>query len=123
MKDELNRSYNGGGVVYLLQGELSRSYVQYYHPFTNKELRQQIVIYIFNGISPSPILEYNFKIQNIHIVHVNDFIYGAFGLNVERRRKHLKCFFEFQNLAIEIPSRARYPNWKVRTTVIWMNEI
>ena len=29
MKDELNRSYNGGGVVYLLQSELSNSTLQY----------------------------------------------------------------------------------------------
>ena len=29
MKDELNRSYNGEGVVYLLQSELSRSSIQY----------------------------------------------------------------------------------------------
>ena len=29
MKDELNCSYNGGGVVYLLQSELSRSSLQY----------------------------------------------------------------------------------------------
>ena len=29
MKDELNRSYNGGGVVYLLKSELSRSAIQY----------------------------------------------------------------------------------------------
>ena len=29
MKDELNRSYNGGGVVYLLQSELSNSTLHY----------------------------------------------------------------------------------------------
>ena len=29
LKDELNRSYNGGGVVYLLQSELSISSIQY----------------------------------------------------------------------------------------------
>ena len=29
MKDELNRSYNGGGVVYVLKSELSRSSLQY----------------------------------------------------------------------------------------------
>ena len=29
MKDELNRLHNGGGVVYVLQSELSRSLIQY----------------------------------------------------------------------------------------------
>ena len=29
MKDELNRSYIGGGVVYVLKSELSRSSLQY----------------------------------------------------------------------------------------------
>ena len=29
MKDELNRSYNGGGVVYVLKSALSRSSIQY----------------------------------------------------------------------------------------------
>ena len=29
MKDELNFSYNGGGVVYVLKSELSRSSMQY----------------------------------------------------------------------------------------------
>ena len=28
LKDELNRSYNGGGVVYVLKSELSRSSIQ-----------------------------------------------------------------------------------------------
>ena len=29
MKDELNRSYNSGGVVYVLKSALSRSAIQY----------------------------------------------------------------------------------------------
>ena len=29
MKDELNHSYNGGGVVYVLKSELSRSSLHY----------------------------------------------------------------------------------------------
>ena len=32
MKDEVNRSYNGGVVVYLLQSDLSHSTRQYYLP-------------------------------------------------------------------------------------------
>ena len=46
MKDELNRSYNGGGVVYLLQSELSTSTRQYYQFPPQTTERKTIDTYI-----------------------------------------------------------------------------
>ena len=52
-----------------------------YHPFTNKELRQHIGIYIFNGLTPSLRVEQKFNPQRIDKLHRNNFIYGEFGPN------------------------------------------
>ena len=42
MKDEINCSYNGGGVVYLLQSELSTSTRQYVRTGINTYLENQV---------------------------------------------------------------------------------
>ena len=76
-----------------------------------------------NGLAPSTRVEHNFKPQRTDKVHGNDFIYGAFGPNSERRHKHFKCFFACQNPSIEITPRAKYPNWKVRPKITLMNYI
>ena len=54
-------------------------------------------------------------------VHGNDFIYHTFGPNAKFRHRHFKTFLAVQDPAISIPSRKKYPNWKVRPLVQWMN--
>lgn len=96
---------------------------QDYHPFTNKELRQHIGIYILHGLSPSPRVEHKFKSQRVDCVHENDIVYASFGPNAKRRHQHFRYFFACQNLAISIPCRLTYSNWKVRPLIKWMNYI
>jgi hypothetical protein len=57
------------------------------------------------------------------VVHGSDFVYHAFGGGAERRHRQFKAFFSVQNPAIDPPSRKRYPNWKVRPLLVWMNYI
>ena len=74
-----------------------------------------------NGLSPSPRVEQKFKPQSQDPFHGNDFIYHTFGTNDERRHSHFKTFLAIQDPAILTPSRKKYPNWKVRPLVQWMN--
>ena len=84
-----------------------------FKPFTQKELRQHIALYIFNSLAPSPKIEAKLKPQRNDVIHGNDFIYQSFGPNAERRHCHFKCFFACQNPVIDLPLRNWYPNWKI----------
>ena len=99
--------------------------VQYrdFKDFTIEELRQHVGIYILHGLSPSPRLEYKMKPQGHDKIHGNDFVYRSLGQNAERRHRHFKAFFSCQNPAIEPPDRKKFPNWKVRPIIKWMNYI
>ena len=72
-------------------------------PFTIKELRQHVGLYIFHGLSPSPRFEKKFQPQGKDNLHGNDFVYSSFGPNAERRHRHLNAFFALHNPAIETP--------------------
>ena len=61
-----------------------------YKPFTVDELRRHVGIYIWNGLSPSPRVEYMFCSQEQDILHGSDFINTSFGLNAKRCHKHFK---------------------------------
>ena len=94
-----------------------------FKPFTQKELRQHIALYIFNGLAPSPKIEAKLKPQRNDVIHGNDFIYQSFGPNAERRHRHFKCFFACQNPVIDLPPRNWYPNWKICPLIQWINFI
>ena len=90
-------------------------------PLSARELRQRFGLYLFNGLAPSPRVEQTFKPQSQDLFHGNDFIYHTFGPNAERRHRRFKTFLSIQDPSISTPSRKKYPNWKVRPLVQWMN--
>ena len=92
-----------------------------FRDFTAQEIRQHIGLYILNGLSPSPRVEYKLRSQQMDKIHGNDFVYRSFGKNAERRHRHFKCFFSCQNPTIYTPCRKQYPNWNVRPLLSWMN--
>jgi hypothetical protein len=94
-----------------------------YRPFTARETRQHLGLYIFNGLSPSPRVEMKFRPQTDDPVHGNDFVYQSFGPNAERRNKHFRSFFSCQNPTIDPPARSKFPNWKIRPLLTWMNRV
>ena len=83
-----------------------------------KEVRQHLAIYIFNGLTPSPRVEFKFKPHSDDVVHGNDFIYRSFGPRAALRHKEFKAFLAYQDPAIEPPSKLKYPNWKVRPLLV-----
>ena len=89
-------------------------------PFTVEDIRQNIGIYFFNGLNPSPQVEMKFKHPSQDPVHGNAFIYQNFGPNASRRHKHFKSFFAVQDPRINIPTRSLFPNWKIRPLLKWM---
>ena len=92
-------------------------------PFTERELRQHFGLYVLNGISPTPRVENKFQSQRHDPVGGNDFVFNSFGPGAQRRHKHFKAFLACVNPAIHPPSRNKYPNWKIRALLRWMNKI
>ena len=92
-------------------------------PFTTKEIKQHLGLYMLHGLSPSPRVEYKFQPQRVDPVHGNDFVHSSFGPNAARRHKHFKAFFACQDARIQVPERKKYPNWKMRPFLKWMNKI
>ena len=87
------------------------------------ELCQHIRLYIFNGLSPSSGVENKYYPQQEDPVHGNDFMFNSFGTNAEIRHQHFKTFLSCQNPEIDPPPRSKYPNWKMRPILKWMNFI
>ena len=80
--------------------------------FSVEEIREHVALYVFHGISPSPMIDFKFRYQHKYKVHGNYFIHRSFGPNAKRHHKHFKAFFSCQNPAIDTPDRSEYPNWK-----------
>ena len=88
----------------------STMYIDDWKPFTVNELRQHFGLYVLQGLSPSPRVEYKFKPQRRDGIGGNDMIHNAFSSNADRRHKHFKAFLACCNPIIPPPSRDEYPN-------------
>jgi hypothetical protein len=94
-----------------------------FKPFSVEEIEMFLGLYIFNGLAPSPRVEFKFKTQQQDPVQGNDFIAGMFGSNSVRRLKHFKAFFSVQNPLIQPPSRKTNPNFKVDHFLTWIRTV
>ena len=94
-------------------------------PFDVEELRSHFGIYVLQGLSPSPRVEYKFRRQIEDPVNGNDYVYQSTGkkVNRERRHKHFKAFFSCQDPCRPSYDRDSFPNWKVRPLLQWINYI
>ena len=102
----------------------------YYYPdfvdFTPYEIRQHFAVYIHQSLSPAPQVEKKFKTQAHDKINGNDFIANSLGqnpINTRRRHQMFKAFLALQDPMIPLPPREKYPNWKVRPVLQWMNYI
>ena len=94
-----------------------------FKPFTTREIRQHFGIYVLHGIQPSMRVEYKFRSQRQDPVSGNDFVNRSFGPNAERRHKHFKAFLACVDPSIKTPNQDKFPNWKVRALIKWINKI
>ena len=98
-----------------------KTFYKEFKPFTAHELRQHFGLYIMHGLNPSPRVEMKFKPQRVDAIHGNDYCYHNFGPNAERRHQNFKAFLTTQDPLIQPPERKKYPNWKVRPLIKWIN--
>ena len=92
-----------------------------FKPFSCKEMRQFLGLYVLNGLTPSPRMEMKFKPQAVDPVQGNDFVYRNMGGNTARRWRHFKCFFALQDPRKDPPDRKKHPLFKVQRIVNWIN--
>ena len=91
--------------------------------FSVEEILEHVGLYVFHGLSPSPRIEFKFRSQHKDKFHGKNFIHISYGPNAKRHHKHFMDLFSFQKPAIDTPHRSKYPNWKVRPLLTWMNFI
>ena len=89
--------------------------------FSARELSRHFGIYLFQGIAPSPRIDYKFNTQCRDKIAGNYFVYNSFRSNAKRRHKHFKAFLACCNPMIKAPSKEEFPNWKIRPFMKWRN--
>jgi hypothetical protein len=95
-----------------------------FKPFTVKELRQHIGLYVWNGIRPAPRMEYHLTTQQQDPIHGSDYIMQHMGGTAAAlRHKHFKAFFACQDPRKPPPNRKQVPLHKVSTVIKWINYI
>jgi hypothetical protein len=95
-----------------------------FQPFTVKEIRQHLGVYLWHGLAPSPRLEMKFRTATEDPLHGNDFIFKHMGANATMRNKHFRAFLAFQDPRATIPvDRKKDPLFKVSSIVKWINFI
>ena len=82
-------------------------------PFTVKEIKQYLGLFILNGLSVSPRIEYKFSPQYVDPINGYDLCAGIFGRNAVRRLRQFKSLFAIQDPLLPIPSRSNAPNHKI----------
>ena len=115
-------SYTNTKAMMANAGQPGQPYADF-KPFTCKELRQHIGVYILQGIAPSPRINMKFHRQSDNCANGNDFITRSLGPNATRRHLHFKRFLGVQDPLKMPPSKKKCPLWKVQKLLDWMNTI
>jgi hypothetical protein len=84
-----------------------------FKPFSMKEVRSHLGLYLLHGLSPSPRVEMKFRSQEEDPVNGNDMCHHVFGKAGVTRAKEFKAFFAAVNPLIPPPPTSRSPNHKV----------
>jgi len=90
-------------------------------PFSVKELRQHLGLFILNGLSPSPSL--NMKFDKHDVANYNPFVSANFGANPVRRLRQFRTFFTCQDPMKPTPNRQRSPLFKVLPFISWIRQV
>jgi len=97
------------------------SYSDWSGPFSVKELRQYLGLYVLNGLSPSPGLERKFNDKDA--ANYNQFIAHNLGKNAPRRLRQFRCFFTCQDPRKVTPDRIASPLFKVLPVIKWIRKV
>ena len=74
-------------------------------PFTKKEIKQFLGLFVMQGLSPSPQINQKIKPQVKDLVNGNDLFHNAFGCDAELRLKILRDALQFVILQLQIHLR------------------
>jgi len=98
------------------------TYDEWSGPFTIKELRQHIGLYVLNGLSPSPSIELKFNKEDN--ANFNMFCFEHFGSNAVRRHRQFKAFLGCQDPRKPTPLiQHSSPLFKVLSVVKWIRKL
>ena len=91
--------------------------------FTPREIEQQLSMYLFQGLNPSPQLVMKAKPQSVEPIQGNDLISSKIGRNFERRHRQFRRYFACQHPYKPVPPISTHPNWKVDPFLRHLNKV
>ena len=92
-------------------GDVNQDRLSYkFKPFTPQEFEQNLPLYIFQGINPSPQLMMETKSQSMEPVQINDLIAAKLGNNFVYRHCQFRIYFVYQHSYKPIPATTTHPN-------------
>ena len=97
------------------------TYTDWSGPFSIKELRQHLGLYIMNGLSPSPGLHRKFDEKDA--ANYNPFLARNFGKQACRRVRQFRAFFSCQDPLKATPNRDDSPLFKVLPIIKWIQRV
>ena len=91
----------------------SKGYYPHFKPFSTEEWEKFLYVFFFNGLNPSPQVEFKLKSEDADPINSNQFLRRVFGPNAIRRFKEWKACFSAQDPKKHVPSHKTHPNFKV----------
>ena len=78
-----------------------------------QEVMAHLSLYILHSISPTPQVDFKFKLQGEDPVNENDLCFEVFGKTGITRHKEFKAFFNATDPIKPTLSPSTHPNWKI----------
>lgn len=96
-------------------------YTDWSGPFTIKEIRQHIGLYVLNGLGPLPGLERKFNPEDA--ANYNPFVSSNFGSNAVNQLQQFKAFMMLQDPLKAVPNQQASPLFKVLSMIKWIRRL
>ena len=105
-------------------GEKNQEGLEYkFENFTPVEIEQHLLMYLFQGLNPSPQLVMKAKPQSVEPIQGNDLISSKVGRNFERRHRQFRRYFACQHPYKPVSPQRTHPNWKVDPFLCHLNKV
>ena len=80
---------------------------------TPQEFEQYLYLLFWNGMNPSPKIEWNLQSKELDTIKSSAFLRRLLGPATSLRLRHLRYCFDCQYPKISVPSKKTHPNFKV----------
>ena len=94
-----------------------------FKPLSSSDIFKMLGVYMLDGLSPTPRLEWTMQSQEKQPTHGNDRIANAIGPSYQQLYPSFRAFFAYQDPLMTPPPRAKCPNQEVHEFFNWLRYI